>query len=106
MRVLSRSRISDFVDKHKRGKEAESALLAWFSEAEKAQWKNPHDVINSYPGARNIGKGKGVITFKIKGNSFRMVVRINYAVGVVNIEFIGTHAEYDEIDVGEVQWKE
>jgi len=105
MIVISRSRITDFVKEHKRGREAESALNSWFHEANNASWKSPHQLINEYPGARNIGKGNGVATFKIKGNQFRLVTRIDYDEGVVKIEFIGTHEEYDKINVGEVTWK-
>lgn len=105
MIVIDRSRIKDFIDNHKRGREAKSALESWFHEASNARWKTPHELIKEYPGARNIGKGNGVATFKIKGNEFRLVARINYEVGVVKIEFIGTHKEYGKIDVGDVTWK-
>jgi mRNA interferase HigB len=40
--------------------------------------------------------------FNIKGNTYRLVVRIKYSHGVVLIRFIGTHAEYDRIDASEV----
>ena len=37
--------------------------------------------------------------FNIKGNRYRLVVRINYAAQSRYIRFIGTHAEYDRVDV-------
>ena len=37
-----------------------------------------------------------------KGNDYRLVVRINYRRRVVYVRFVGTHAEYDAIDVKEV----
>ena len=40
--------------------------------------------------------------FRLKGNDYRLVVEINYQRGIVYIRFIGTHAEYDGIDVQEV----
>ena len=40
--------------------------------------------------------------FRIKGNAYRLVVRINYPYRTVVIRFIGTHAEYDRIDAREV----
>ena len=36
--------------------------------------------------------------FNIKGNQYRLVVKIHYNTGVVYIRFIGGHADYDRID--------
>jgi mRNA interferase HigB len=36
--------------------------------------------------------------FNIGGSKYRLVVHVNFAVGVVLIKFVGTHAEYDRID--------
>jgi mRNA interferase HigB len=38
------------------------------------------------------------VVFNIKGNNYRLVVKINYDYGLIWIRFIGTHAEYDKID--------
>jgi mRNA interferase HigB len=38
------------------------------------------------------------VVFNIAGNKYRVVVWINYAYRVVYVRFIGTHAQYDEID--------
>jgi len=105
MKVLSIERIEHFIKTHKRGNETAGALRAWYQEAVAAKWKNPGELKAQYPNARPVGKGNGVTIFKIKGNHFRLVVRINYQAGVIKIEFIGTHKEYDEIDVGTVTWK-
>ena len=34
--------------------------------------------------------------------SYRLVVKFNYAAGVARVRFAGTHEEYDRIDVTEV----
>ncbi|MBP8087060.1 MAG: type II toxin-antitoxin system HigB family toxin, partial [Saprospiraceae bacterium] len=36
--------------------------------------------------------------FNIKGNTYRLVVRINYEHKIVWIRFIGNHQQYDKID--------
>ena len=46
--------------------------------------------------------GDNRVIFNIKGNNFRLVVKINYRYRVVYIRFVGTHAEYDTVDVEEV----
>jgi len=42
------------------------------------------------------------VVFNIKGNEYRLVVRINYAYRVVYVRFVGTDAQYDSVDVEEV----
>jgi mRNA interferase HigB len=36
--------------------------------------------------------------FNICGNKCRLIVKINYPYRVVYIRFVGTHAEYDQVD--------
>ena len=105
MKIISIARIEHFIADHKRGQEVAGALRAWHAEVTVAVWKNPSELKSQYPKARPVGKGNGVTSCNIKGNHFRLVVRINYQAGVVKIEFIGTHKEYDDIDVGTVTWK-
>jgi mRNA interferase HigB len=69
---------------------------AWRAIAEAAQWTAPPEIQRSHPKA-SILKGSRVV-FNIKGNDFRLVVKINYAAAVVEIRFFGTHDEYDAID--------
>jgi len=42
------------------------------------------------------------MVFNIKGNNYRLIVRINYKYGVVWIRFIGTHAEYDKVNATKI----
>lgn len=37
-------------------------------------------------------------SFNIKGNAYRLIVRINYEKEWIFIRFISTHKEYDPID--------
>jgi len=41
---------------------------------------------------------EGQVVFNIKGNTYRLVTRINFKNQWVFIRFIGTHSEYDKID--------
>ena len=38
-----------------------------------------------------------------QGNDYRLVVAIDFEKGIVWIKWIGTHADYDRIDVREVE---
>lgn len=44
------------------------------------------------------------VVFNIKGNEYRLVVAINYQFQIALILWIGTHKEYDRIDVEKVQY--
>jgi len=76
------------------------ALNAWFTEANKAQWKKPTDIKKQY-GSASILKESRVV-FNICGKRYRLVVKIAYPAGIVQIRLIGTHAEYNKIDAEKI----
>ena len=80
--------------------DADSAITRWQNIVEASYWRHPHDAENGYPGARHL-KGSR-LTFKIGGNKFRLVAAVDYRVSTLRIRFIGTHAEYDDINPLEV----
>lgn len=76
--------------------DSEQPLKAWFQEAQSAEWKNPHDIKGSYANASFVGDR---VIFNIGGNKYRLVVWINYDYATVYTRFVGTHQEYDKINV-------
>lgn len=93
MRVISRRTLINYGQAHP---DVAEALKAWFKEAGQAAWLSFDDIHARYGSARSLPDSR--VVFKIKGNRCRLVVKINYSVGIVYIRFIGTHAEYDRID--------
>lgn len=82
----------------KAGREdSEQPLRSWYQEARQAEWKNPNEVKEQFRSASIVGNNR--IVFNICGNKYRLVVKINYAAQWVFIRFVGTHNEYDKIDV-------
>ena len=73
---------------------------AWFQETGHVEWRNPKDIKREYPSASILADNR--VVFNIKGNHYRLVVRINYDYQMVWIRFIGTHAEYDKIDATKI----
>ena len=41
-------------------------------------------------------------THRIKGNKYRLIVRINYDYQMIWIRFIGIHSQYDKIDATKI----
>jgi mRNA interferase HigB len=78
-----------------------AALDAWCNEAGKARWINTAQVKRSYATASIISAGR--IAFNIKGNACRLVVAVDFEKGIVWIKCIGTHKDYDRIDVSQVK---
>jgi mRNA interferase HigB len=44
------------------------------------------------------------VVFNVKDNSYRLVVDIEYRIGIVFIIWIGTHKEYDNINIKEIKY--
>ena len=77
-----------------------SSLDAWFHEAQKANWRGSAELKSSYATASIVSADR--VVFNIKGNSYRLVVAIDYEKGIVWIKWLGTHEDYDQIDATEV----
>lgn len=97
MRIISKRTLRAFWI---RFPNAEEPLLAWYREVEKENWEKPAEVKEKYRNASFV-KGNRVV-FNIKGNDYRLIVKINYPYRMVYVRFVGTHAEYDKIDAKEV----
>ncbi len=93
MRVIAKKILREFWEKHS---DCEQQLKAWFQEASKAEWTTPNEIKTEYPSAIIIGNDR--IVFNIKGNSYRLIVKLNFDYQMVWVRFIGTHAEYDKIN--------
>jgi hypothetical protein len=54
----------------------------------------------NYPSAGILADNR--VVFNIKGNNYRLIVKINHEYGLVWIRFVGTHAEYDKVNANEI----
>lgn len=97
MRTIAKRTLREFWQRYP---DAEEPLLAWYREVEAEDWDTPAKVKAKYRNASIVGDNR--VVFNIKGNDYRLVVKINYRYRVVYVRFVGTHAEYDAIDVEEV----
>lgn len=94
MRIIAKKTLREFWETHP---DAQQALEAWYNDARHATWKTPAEVKAVYGNASIVANNR--IIFNIKGNTYRLVVAVNYHYGILYIRFIGHHREYEKIDV-------
>lgn len=94
MRVNNKKLLSEMIAAFP---EAAAQLRAWQSIAEQVDWNSPHEIKSYYPQAKVIGS-KNII-FKIRGNSYRLWAKINYATHTIYIKRFGTHRDYDKWEI-------
>ena len=93
MVIANKELLKDFIQSHA---QAARPLNRWIEKVRSAQWENHSDLKLMFPSADYVKNGRYV--FNIGGNNFRLVAVVIFIGGVLNVRFIGTHAEYDKID--------
>ncbi|MVN23178.1 type II toxin-antitoxin system HigB family toxin [Mucilaginibacter arboris] len=97
MRVIAKKTLRDFWEIHP---DCVHQLKSWYQEANTNNWNNPAEIKMKYPSASFLADNR--VVFNIKGNSYRLIVKINYDYQMLWIRFIGTHAEYDKTDATKI----
>ena len=97
MRIISKKILREFWEKHSDSKQQ---LKSWFQETSAAEWRNPKSIKKEYPSASFLVDNR--VVFNIKGNTYRLIVKINYDYSMIWIRFVGTYAEYDKIDATKI----
>ena len=97
MRIIAKRTLREFWQTHP---DAKVPLETWYEQVSKADWGSPSQVIQQWPRASIVAATR--VVFRIKGNDYRLVVDIFYPGRKIYIRFIGTHSEYDRINVAEV----
>jgi mRNA interferase HigB len=92
MRMVSRKQLREAVSVHA---DLESSFDTWYRVAKSADWKSIEDVRKTYPNADPVPP---CTVFNIKGNRYRLIVKIEYRFGLAFIKDVLTRAEYDKGD--------
>jgi mRNA interferase HigB len=82
---------------------ASVALQEWYYELSKQRFSNFNELKSVYGNASLVGDDR--VVFNILGNHYRLVVRMVFDFKTIQIKWFGTHAEYDRIDVTQIQFK-
>jgi mRNA interferase HigB len=103
MRIIARRTLREFITSRARQRDhgaLKAALDAWFAEVRRARWRSAADIKRLYATA-SVVSGERVV-FNIRGNNYRLVTAVDFQKSIVWIKWIGTHRDYDRIDVTKV----
>jgi mRNA interferase HigB len=89
MRIAGRDELDEFVGAHA---DARTWIENWIADAETARWLTPQDIKRNYASASFLASN--IVIFNVKGNRYRLEVRVAYNTGTVVVRWAGTHAEY------------
>lgn len=96
MRVIAKRSLKAFWQRQGCS-DARAPLESWHEEALRGKWSSPHSVKLHFATASIVGRHR--VVFNIGGNKYRLVVEMQYRAGIAWVKFVGTHAEYDRINV-------
>jgi len=91
MKLVGKRLLVDFSQRHA---DVRTQIDAWICEAEDAEWATPKDIRARYPSASLLADNR--VVFNLKGNDYRLDVKVAYNTRTVLVKRIGTHAEYDK----------
>ena len=89
MRLVGRDKLDQFCTEHA---DCRKWIAAWITDVGEARWRTPQDIKDRYASASMLERN--TVIFNVRGNEYRLVTVVAYQVGVVAVEWIGTHAEY------------
>jgi mRNA interferase HigB len=99
MRIIAVGTLRDY---WKGFPQAKQALLSWYEETEAASWSTPNQLKGQYRNASVLSEKR--VVFNIHGNTFRLIVDIEYSLKIVFIVWFGTHKQYDKIDATRISY--
>lgn len=97
MRIISKKILREFWTVHS---DCEQQLKSWYQEVSKSSWENLNELKTDYPKASVLNDNR--VCFNIKGNKYRLIVKIRFDYQMMWIRFVGTHAEYDKVDANKI----
>jgi mRNA interferase HigB len=93
MRLIARSTLAAFVEKHP---ETKASLTHWQNVVRAADWRNATEVQSAFSKAKALNGAR--VRFEVAGGDYRLIVAFDFRRKIAFIKFIGSHAEYDRCD--------
>lgn len=92
MKLLKYKLLKEFWKKHP---DAEMPLNRWAKYVESCDWRTHAELKEAFPPADYVGNDRYV--FNVSGNKYRLIAVVVFFNGIMQVRFVGTHAEYDKI---------
>ena len=99
MRIIAKNTLKKFWEQPQYA-DSKAPLESWHEEATKATWIPPQTVKAHYRNASICANNR--VVFNIGGNKYRLVVEMQYRACIAWVKFVGTHEQYDKINVENV----
>jgi mRNA interferase HigB len=96
VRIIALSTLRAFISRSPAHADVREPVMAWYRQVRGADWATPADVKRAIGSASILNDGGAVSN--LAGNKDRIVVWIKCPCRVVDVRFIGTPRQYDEID--------
>ncbi|HEX2532177.1 MAG TPA: type II toxin-antitoxin system HigB family toxin [Chitinophagaceae bacterium] len=90
-------KIAAFIQVHP---DAAGALNNWYIITLESKWSNFNEMRQVFGSVDAVGND--LYVFNIRGNKYRLIARIHFNVRTVYIRFIGTHKEYDRVNLADL----
>lgn len=90
MNVISKRGLFEKASRHG---DARSAIQVWFDAAIEAEWNSLEDIRKTFPATDMVGP---LAIFNIRGNTYRLIVRMIFRYKRIYIKEFLTHAEYEK----------
>lgn len=101
MRLIARAALREFWESHPAYTDSQTPLVEGYRLREKSTFYTPQDLKAELRTA-SILKGARVV-LNIGGNKYRVMMAIDYPRQLGFIRFVGTHAQYDQINAETVR---
>lgn len=89
MKIIGKGVLDEFKKSHA---DVRSQVDSWLAEVEAANWITPSDIKQRYVSASFLSDNQ--VVFNLKGNRYRLLVKIAYQTKIVLVKKAGTHEEY------------
>ena len=93
MKIIYLKKLQNFSRKHS---DSTKSISVFKLIIEKAEWNSSLEIMESFPSAKVLNSQRA--RFKIVGNKYRIIAEVDFIDKIVEIRFVGTHAEYDKVD--------